>query len=220
MSNKAVITAPKRDLALYLHWNGGIDTIEPLLKYCELQGYIPPSVSNDGWTRMAQVLGNFFGGAKSLSIDHFKNLDDQGDNGVYIIEGWKIADHIYRNPLEKRRIGGWQSVSPECEQRIYDFDEMLHKLDAAMPEQLRLGGFLDSVEVPVDEVKLGDIVWMRSVFGTVWEPYPVIGFGEGKRNGEDVTGVPFVKQFDHDGDYSWNINNYVRGDVAHIKPRK
>ena len=39
MGNRAVITTKERDLALYLHWNGGRDTVEPLLKYCELQGY-------------------------------------------------------------------------------------------------------------------------------------------------------------------------------------
>lgn len=41
MGNRAVITTPDKNLALYLHWNGGRDTVEPLLKYCELQGYRP-----------------------------------------------------------------------------------------------------------------------------------------------------------------------------------
>lgn len=43
MGNRAVITTPDKNLALCLHWNGGRDTVEPLLKYCELQGYRPPS---------------------------------------------------------------------------------------------------------------------------------------------------------------------------------
>lgn len=42
MGNRAVIITPDKNLALYLHWNGGRDTVEPLLKYCELQGYRPP----------------------------------------------------------------------------------------------------------------------------------------------------------------------------------
>lgn len=49
MGNRAVITTTKKDLAIYLHWNGGRDTVEPLLKYCELQGYRPPSVDCYGW---------------------------------------------------------------------------------------------------------------------------------------------------------------------------
>lgn len=44
------------------------------------------------------------------------------------------------------------------------------------------------------------------------------GFGEGKRNGEDVTGVPYVENYDHDGDCTWNINNYVRTDTVRIVP--
>lgn len=43
MGNRAVITTKERKIGLYLHWNGGRDTVEPLLKYCELQGYRPPS---------------------------------------------------------------------------------------------------------------------------------------------------------------------------------
>ena len=41
MGNRAVITTKERKIGLYLHWNGGRDTVEPLLKYCELQGYRP-----------------------------------------------------------------------------------------------------------------------------------------------------------------------------------
>ena len=80
MGNRAVITTPEKDLALCLHWNGGRDTVEPLLKYCELQGYRPPSTDTYGWARMAQVVGNFFGGSMSLGIDRFDRLGDQGNN--------------------------------------------------------------------------------------------------------------------------------------------
>ena len=32
--------------------------------------------------------------------------------------------------------------------------------------------------------------------------------------------LPYVARHDHDGDYSWNCNNYVHGDTARIRPRK
>lgn len=48
MGNRAVITTPERKVGIYLHWNGGRDTIEPLLKYCELQGYRAPSHDDYG----------------------------------------------------------------------------------------------------------------------------------------------------------------------------
>lgn len=219
MGNRAVITTPEKDLALYLHWNGGRDTVEPLLRYCELQGYRPPSSDSYGWARMAQVMGNFFGGSLSVGIDRFDRLGDQGDNGVYVIDGWKIVGRIEEELDDDYNVTGWREFPESREQREYDFDEMLRSFDEAMPEGLRLGSFLDSVEVPVSDVRIGDVVYMRG-YESGWEAYPVIGFGDGVRHGRDMTGIPYVERYDHDGDYSWNCNNYVQGDVACIMPRE
>lgn len=221
MGNRAVITTREREIGLYLHWNGGRDTVEPLLKYCELQGYRSPSSDGYGWTRMCQVMGNFFGGSLSLGIGTYTNDESMnpGDNGIYVIDGWKIVDRIYA-------YGG------SSEQQVHDFDDMLRSFDEAMPKDLRLGEFLDSVEVPADEVRLGDEVWFFGT-GDTWEAYPVVGFGQPWTNRiavwidapdgrREVTypDRPYVARYDHDGDFSWNSNNYVHGDTARIKPRK
>ena len=221
MGNRAVITTRERKVGVYLHWNGGRDTVEPLLRYCELQGYRPPSSDDYGWARLCQVMGNFFGGSTSLGIGAYttdKRMDP-GDNGIYVIDGWRIVDRVYPYPR----------FEEQCE---YDFDDMLRAFDEAMPEGLRLGEFLDSVEVPVGEVVLGDEVWLYGVEGT-WAAYPVVGFGQPPFNrisiwvdtpdGKvDVTypDLPYVARYDHDGDFSWNSNNYVHGDAVRIKPRK
>ena len=52
MGNRAVITTPERKVGLYVHWNGGRDTIEPLLRYCELKGCRDPAKDEYGWARM------------------------------------------------------------------------------------------------------------------------------------------------------------------------
>ena len=218
MGNRAVITTPEKALALYLHWNGGRDTVEPLLKYCELQGYRPPSTDSYGWARMAQVVGNFFGGSLSLGIDRFDRLGDQGDNGVYVIDGWKIVDRIELDYDKDWNPVGWKQIDPSREESYHDFDEMLHAFDAAMPEALRLGAFLDAEEIPVSEVRVGDKVWMRE-YESGYKLFEVAGFGDGGRNRQDMIGVPYVKCYDHDGDWSWNINNYVREDTCRIAPR-
>lgn len=219
MGNRAVITTQEKDMALYLHWNGGRDTVEPLLKYCEMQGYRPPSSDCYGWARMAQVMGNFFGGSTSIGIDRFSRLGDQGDNGVYVIDGWKIVERIENSYDEDYNITGWQEFPESREQREYDFDEMLHSFDDAMPENLRIGDYIDAIEIPTSEVRLGDEVYMREG-ESGWNVYPVIGFGNGRCNGYDMTGVPYVERYDHDGDYSWNCNNYVRTDKCRIKSRR
>ena len=118
MGNRAVITTKDRKIGLYLHWNGGRDTVEPLLRYCELKGYRAPSQDDYGWARICQVLGNFFGGTHCVGIGAY--TDDErmnpGDNGIYVIDGWEITGRIY--PYEHFE-----------EQREYPFDEMLRAFD-------------------------------------------------------------------------------------------
>lgn len=204
MGNRAVITTKDRKIGLYLHWNGGRDTVEPLLRYCELKGYRAPSQDDYGWARICQVLGNFFGGTHCVGIGAY--TDDKrmnpGDNGIYVIDGWEITGRIY--PYEHFE-----------EQREYPFDEMLRAFDGSMPEGERLGGFLDAVEVPIGEVRVGDTAWVRGIEAE-WKPFPVVGFGD---EGSHLPGRPYVAMLDHGGDFSWNPNNYLRGETVYIDPR-
>lgn len=104
MGNRAVITTRERKVGLYLHWNGGRDSVEPLLRYCELQGYRPPSDDDYGWARLAQVVGNFFGGSTSVGIGAYTTDAhmDPGDNGIYVIEGWRIVERLRAEPQRGR----------------------------------------------------------------------------------------------------------------------
>lgn len=200
MGNRAVITTPDRQIGIYLHWNGGRDTVEPLLKYCELKGYRAPSADTYGWARLCQVIGNFFGGALSVGIGRYTDDDsmDPGDNGIYIIEGWKIVDRI-------------PPYDGFIEQDEHDFDGMLRAFDESMPEDERLGGVLDADEVPSSELILGDEVWVLEFDGH-WKHYPMVGTTE--------DGVPLIARYDHDGDWSWNSNNHVKTESVLIVPRK
>ena len=234
MGNCAVITTPERKVGLYLHWNGGRDTVEPLLRYCELQGYRPPSQDAYGWARMCQVMGNFFGGSTSLGIDPYTTdrQMDPGDNGVYVIDGWRISEHLRIEYDEGWNAVGMRAFEPGEEHDWHKFDDMLRSFDASMPEELRLGEFLNSVDVPASEREVGDEVWMFDSIRGKWEVFPVVGFGQpsGNRIAVEVDALngrrevtypdlPYVAKCDHDGDYSWNCNNYVHGDAARIKPR-
>lgn len=124
MGNRAVITTRDKKIGVYLHWNGGRDSVEAFLKYCELKGYRTPEHDNYGWARLCQVIGNYFGGELSLGIDLYSSLDkDNGDNGVYIIENWKIVD---------REFIDWP------EQHEYDLISMLRDINNHQPESERL----------------------------------------------------------------------------------
>ena len=44
--------------------------------------------------------------------------------------------------------------------------DMLHDIDDSQPEGMRLGRYIDAVEVPVSEVEEGEEVWLESLRGT------------------------------------------------------
>ena len=132
MGNRAVITTRKNfennGVGIYLHWNGGRDSIEAFLKYAELKGYRPPDEDCYGWARLCQVIGNFFGGGYSIGIDTVDNLDiDNGDNGTYIIKGWKIVGREYFDGEE---------------QNYHKMKEMLTDIDSKQPLGEQLGNTL------------------------------------------------------------------------------
>lgn len=128
MGNRAVITTEynfkNKGVGVYLHWNGGRDSVEAFLKYCDLKGYRSPDTDCYGWARLCQVIGNFFGGGLSVGIDTVDKLDcDNYDNGVYIIKGWKIVGRKYFNTSE---------------QRGHELSDMLRAINECMPEDDRL----------------------------------------------------------------------------------
>ena len=196
MGNRAIIQTREsyenEGIGVYLHWNGGYDSVSAFLKYCELKGYRTPDSDSYGWARLCQVIGNYFGGSLSIGIDNFgKDAGEWQDNGTYIIEGWEIVDRKFYDGEE---------------QNEYDLMSMLIDIDNAQPANERLGAeFIRADEVPVSELKIGDKVWI-SGFTDKYEIHTVVGIGEsGEKNG-----IPYVDLFDRDGDYSWNGNNYIR----------
>ena len=104
MGNRAVITtvgATDNTTGIYVHWNGGVNSIEAFCAYCDMKGFRSPDTDSYGFAYLATVIGNFFGDGLSLGIDCVKYLDtDNYDNGVYYLKGWKIAGRSYDKPLE------------------------------------------------------------------------------------------------------------------------
>lgn len=125
MGNRCVIATKKKDLAIYLHWNGGRDSVEGFLEYCRRMNFRPPETDCYGWARLSQVIANFFGGdGLSIGIDTFAALDGSGDdNGTYIIEDWRIVG---------------REDAPSVEQHEYSLDEMLDEIEKAQPDNMKL----------------------------------------------------------------------------------
>ena len=206
MGNRAVITTKENfdnnGVGVYLHWNGGFDSVSAFLKYCELKGYRSPDSDCYGWARLCQVIGNFFGGSTSIGIDTVDKLDcDNYDNGVYIIEGWKIVDRKFFKGRE---------------QMNYNMEDMLVEIDNAMPKEEQIGEYLKAKEIPLNEVKVGDTVILMDYYGKI-EKHKVMGFGGYELvNGQSVVGLPYVDKFNNYFECDKNINNYIKTETVKV----
>ena len=136
-----MITSRAREVEIYLHWNGGWDSVQCFLEYCRLKGYRAPD-DDYGWARLCQVIANYFtdlpgsdifpqgnDDGLSLGINAFGGWDaDFCDNKRYIIDGWRIVEWVY---------GDGTPVPAENAQLDYDPYIMLVEIDKHQP--IRLG---------------------------------------------------------------------------------
>lgn len=201
MGNRAVVKAKgNRNKAVYLHWNGGRDSVEAFLKYCELRGF--RSFEDDyGMARFIQVVSNFLSG-NGLNVGVVDDVDSCGDNGVYVVSGWDIVDRIDFEGTE---------------QNTHDLQEMLIAIDEAQPKKQQLGkNYLEAERVKTTELKIGDKVYLMEIDGQV-KVYSVAGIGKNERkNGTNVENIPYVNRYLNDNSYANNINNYIQDDYVRV----
>lgn len=104
MGNRCVITNKEKTRAIYQHWNGGRDSIEPLLRVAKLLG--------GGFDKLCEISSKVFDG-EEISYEEADNEDlDCLDNGVYIIN-------------EDLEIIGREGLRYEREQRAHNLLDMV-----------------------------------------------------------------------------------------------
>ena len=99
MGNRAVITASTHTtiggVGIYVHWNGGPESVAAFLDVARARGYRDPSEDESyAMARLCGLICEFFGGTDSVGIGPLDSLDcDNFDNGVYVIgKGWKVVN--------------------------------------------------------------------------------------------------------------------------------
>lgn len=209
MGNRAIVKPINENIGVYLHWNGGVDSVTAFLEYCKLKGYRDfggERVDGYGIARFVQVVSNFFGGTTSIGIE--MNVDETEecanglDNGIYVIDGWDI----------KKRIG------TITDSEGYNLQEMLIDIDKAQPLEEQLGEeFFKSEIVDISEINIGDKVYLYDNIYGKYEQRTVIGIGYENYivNGRCVKNIPFVDKYGKDNNvesYRDNPNNYLRED--------
>lgn len=202
MGNRAVVLPKGSTTGVYLHWNGGPDSVGAFLEYCKLRGFRDFGGENrDGYgmARFIQIVANFFGGSLSIGVEeNCKETEEWAedlDNGIYVVDGWNIV----------KRIGGTNYSEG------YDRKELLLSIDKSQPIYEQLGkDFFESELVPIGALKIGDEVYIDRLEEKK-ERHEVVGIAPANTivNGTDVSFVPYIDLYDRNLDYSWNINNYV-----------
>lgn len=116
MGNRAVIKFGGTSQGIYVHWNGGKESVQAFLdcaKRYRVRGGVKDSY---GRARLCQIIGNFFGGTLSLGIDDVRFLDcDNYDNGMFIInDNWEIEKREYSHDDSPFNQEYYEAVFKEC----------------------------------------------------------------------------------------------------------
>lgn len=211
MGNRCLIV-PKgqENLGVYLHWNGGVDSVTAFLEYCKIKDYRPFGGKNaDGYgiARFCQVVGNYFGGGLSIGIEAItteltEDYAEAYDNGIYIIDGWEICKRICPSGREG-----------------YDLMEMLIDIDKSQPEEEQLGEeFLRAEEVDAADLEIGDKVYVMDYNGKV-EQYTIQGFADNSNLPDfnrPLIGSPYINKY-NEVNGKINPNNFLTGKVRRVK---
>lgn len=100
MGNRAFIAAAPyehSDVGIYVHWNGGRESVEAFCQAAKELGFRDPD--DDRWyalARLTQLIANFFGNdGLSVGIGTGAQLASAGDDqGVWVIgKNWKVVEH-------------------------------------------------------------------------------------------------------------------------------
>lgn len=122
MGNRAVIchSKAKTSTAIYVHWNGGLESVLAFLEVCRRRGYRDPAYdSGYGMARLCGLICEFFDGALSVGIGPLSTLDtDNHDNGTYLIgEGWTIKERFGAGSKPARTLG---DLTEKGQRKQYD----------------------------------------------------------------------------------------------------
>ena len=127
MGNRAVISfdsAAQNAIAVYVHWNGGLDSIEAFLKTTRILMGTDGRMGDATYAkaRFIQVVGMNFPGALSFGVGTVKELGRWGhDNGLYIIDSATLK-------VKGRKHDDYYDNHTFVEQQGHDLNEFVNGL--------------------------------------------------------------------------------------------
>jgi hypothetical protein len=137
MGNRAVITLAKKptenSVGIYLHWNGGAESV---LAFAETAKHFGVRFYDETYAtaRLAQIIGNFFGGTTSVGVGILGQLDCENyDNGTYRISFENDAVVLEQSPdgeKDWKRLDNDQLRKHEYWQKTEDSEGILAEIIA------------------------------------------------------------------------------------------
>lgn len=127
MGNRAVISfdsAAQNGIAVYVHWNGGRDSIEAFLKATRILMGGRLGDTSYAKARFIQVVGLNFPGCLSFGVGTVKEFGGwNNDNGLYIIDSATMT-------IKGRKFDDYYTESGNkfTEQQEYDLNEFTNEL--------------------------------------------------------------------------------------------
>lgn len=130
MGNRAVIGFENTETAIYVHWNGGLESVLAFLKAAKDLGirncaYDAPYCI----ARTTQMIANFFGDTTSIGVAPLKDFEDWAlDNGIFIVNGeWEIIERKNAHGHEKKL--SIHNLSNEDKKRSKDIYEAVMEIN-------------------------------------------------------------------------------------------
>lgn len=116
MGNRAVIAFndSPNSVGVYVHWNGGRDSVEGFLDACRKLGFRDPSIDQSyAMAGLITVIKAYLTGETGCGVNTLNNLDcDNYDNGLYIVgKGWKITGRKYAPKTEQTNESATREIS-------------------------------------------------------------------------------------------------------------
>ena len=146
MGNRALITLEpltkeNKVVAVYVHWNGGIESVQAIADVCKERGFrAPDSDLSYALARFIGVWHEFFGVEESTSLGvmmvDWQNVKDSWlDNGVYTIgKDWKVIEHYTIDPDTDEKIELLTEVPPYQMERYESIKNAMIKFGEKVAE--------------------------------------------------------------------------------------
>lgn len=142
MGNRAYIAFEESKVSVYVHWNGGPESVVSFVDYMNEAG-VRTGDPAYACARLAQIIGNYFGGILSVGIEarsgSWKTLHGE-DNGAYLvgtrnhewqIVGWsRVTDDKLADVIERARKHSYNAAG-EMMQNLRDANDPHFKKDEA-----------------------------------------------------------------------------------------